>query len=37
MVLRFSKKDKTTVDSILSAADELAKLTNLKVQRNDHR
>ncbi len=32
---RFGKKDKegqTTVDSILSAADELAKLTNLKVQ-----
>ncbi len=35
MPLRFGKKDKegqTTVDSILSAADELAKLTNLKMQ-----
>jgi hypothetical protein len=35
MPLRFGKKDEegqTTVESILSVADELAKLTNLKVQ-----
>lgn len=32
MPLRFVKNDIKTIDSILFIADELAKLTNLKVQ-----
>lgn len=32
MLLRFGKNDAETIDLRLSIADELAKLTNLKVQ-----